>query len=80
MNPHQQNKLDIGVSTERLLRKETSLDNLEVALIGSYQKLSPDEQRLFRLYGKLPTKKDVLQNKLKVRVNFLSWQSQEANL
>ncbi|EDN04126.1 cAMP-regulated phosphoprotein family protein Igo1 [Histoplasma capsulatum] len=27
--------------------------------------LSPDEQRLFRLYGKMPTKKDLLQNKLK---------------
>lgn len=31
------------------------------------QTLSPDEQRLFRLYGKLPNKKDLLQNKLKVR-------------
>jgi len=30
------------------------------------QKLSPDEARLFRLYGKLPNKKDLLQNKLKV--------------
>jgi hypothetical protein len=30
------------------------------------QSLSPDEQRLLRLYGKMPTKKDVLQNKLKV--------------
>lgn len=30
------------------------------------QSLSPDEQRLFRLYGKLPNKKDLLQNKLKV--------------
>ncbi|KAL9115432.1 MAG: hypothetical protein Q9227_000753 [Pyrenula ochraceoflavens] len=27
--------------------------------------LSPDEQRLFRLYGRLPNKKDLLQNKLK---------------
>ncbi|GAB7348304.1 hypothetical protein MBLNU459_g6284t1 [Dothideomycetes sp. NU459] len=27
--------------------------------------LSPEEQRLFRLYGKLPGKKDLLQNKLK---------------
>ncbi|KAJ9642328.1 hypothetical protein H2199_004708 [Coniosporium tulheliwenetii] len=32
--------------------------------------LSPDEQRLFRLYGKLPNKKDVLQNKLKERKYF----------
>ena len=27
--------------------------------------MSPDEQRLLRLYGKMPTKKDLLQNKLK---------------
>lgn len=32
------------------------------------QKLSPEEARLFRLYGKLPNKKDLLQNKLKVRL------------
>jgi len=32
--------------------------------------LSPDEQRLFRLYGKLPTRKDLLQNKLKERKYF----------
>lgn len=29
------------------------------------QSLSPDEQRLFRLYGKLPTQKDMLTQKLK---------------
>ena len=28
--------------------------------------MSADEARLFRLYGKLPNKKDLLQNKLKV--------------
>ncbi|KAF1811119.1 Endosulfine-domain-containing protein [Eremomyces bilateralis CBS 781.70] len=32
--------------------------------------LSPEEQRLFRLYGKLPNKKDLLQNKLKERKYF----------
>lgn len=32
--------------------------------------LSPDEQRLFRLYGKLPNKKDLLKNKLKERKYF----------
>ncbi|KAI9697002.1 MAG: hypothetical protein M1836_004963 [Candelina mexicana] len=32
--------------------------------------LSEDEQRVFRLYGKLPTKKDLLQNKLKERKYF----------
>ncbi|RMJ28199.1 hypothetical protein PHISP_00902 [Aspergillus sp. HF37] len=45
MNPHQQNKVDVG-------------------------SLSPDEQRLLRLYGKMPNKKDVLQNKLKERKYF----------
>jgi hypothetical protein len=28
--------------------------------------MSPEEAKLFRLYGKLPNKKDLLQNKLKV--------------
>ncbi|KAF2100827.1 hypothetical protein NA57DRAFT_8601, partial [Rhizodiscina lignyota] len=32
--------------------------------------LSPEEQRLFRLYGKLPNKTDLLQNKLKERKYF----------
>ncbi|MCJ1307381.1 hypothetical protein MMC25_001027 [Agyrium rufum] len=32
--------------------------------------LSPDEQRVFRMYGKLPTTKDLLQNKLKERKYF----------
>lgn len=35
-------------------------------LLTRFQSLSPEEQRLFRLYGKMPNKKDVLQNKLKV--------------
>lgn len=32
--------------------------------------LSPEEQRLFRLYGKLPNRNDLLQNKLKERKYF----------
>ncbi|KAI9829027.1 MAG: hypothetical protein M1832_000050 [Thelocarpon impressellum] len=32
--------------------------------------LSEEEQKLFRLYGKLPNKKDLLQNKLKERKYF----------
>ncbi|KAJ5587920.1 camp-regulated phosphoprotein/endosulfine conserved region-domain-containing protein [Penicillium hispanicum] len=32
--------------------------------------LTPEEQRLLRLYGKMPTKKDLLQNKLKERKYF----------
>lgn len=32
--------------------------------------MTADEQKLFRLYGKLPNKKDLLQNKLKERKYF----------
>ncbi|KAK4692916.1 hypothetical protein P7C71_g4385, partial [Lecanoromycetidae sp. Uapishka_2] len=32
--------------------------------------LNEEEQKLFRLYGKLPSKKDILQNKLKERKYF----------
>jgi hypothetical protein len=32
--------------------------------------MTADEQRLFRLYGKLPNRKDLLQNKLKVNPPF----------
>lgn len=32
--------------------------------------MTADEQRLFRLYGKLPNRKDLLQNKLKERKYF----------
>jgi hypothetical protein len=31
--------------------------------------MTPEEQKLFRLYGKMPNKKDLLQNKLKVSWN-----------
>lgn len=31
------------------------------------QSLSEEEQKLFRLYGKLPNRKDIVGNKLKVR-------------
>lgn len=31
------------------------------------QSLNEEEQKLFRLYGKLPNKKDILQKKLEVR-------------
>lgn len=33
--------------------------------------MSADEAKLFRLYGKLPNKKDLLQNKLKVRLRLI---------
>lgn len=39
-------------------------------LTSSHQSLSPDEQRLFRLYGKLPSKSDHLAKHLKERKYF----------
>lgn len=32
------------------------------------QSLSEEEQKVFRLYGKLPDRRDLLENKLKVRL------------
>jgi hypothetical protein len=40
------------------------------ANIPPNQSLTEEEQKLFRLYGKLPNKKDLLQNKLKERKYF----------
>ncbi|OKL60288.1 hypothetical protein UA08_04311 [Talaromyces atroroseus] len=67
MNPHQQNKVDIGVSFPPASSLET---NVTESITDTKQSLSPDEQRLLRLYGKVPTKKDLLQNKLKERKYF----------
>lgn len=44
--------------------------NREQAKLIAGQQLSEEEQKLFRLYGKLPNKKDLLQNKLKERKYF----------
>ena len=57
MNPHQKNKIDISVRDNPRTRR---------SMLTRFQSLTADEQRLFRLYGKLPNKKDLLQNKLKV--------------
>lgn len=46
-----------------------TLDQYNAAIVGKadpIQSLSPEEQRLFRMYGKLPNKQDLLKNKLKV--------------
>lgn len=59
MNPHQKNKIDISVYFYH-----SSI--LQQLLMFTQQSFSADEQRLFRMYGKLPNKKDLLQNKLKV--------------
>jgi len=63
MNPHQNNKVDINV-------RSPSVAICTSRLIISPQAMSPDEQRLFRMYGKLPDKKNLLQNKLKVQLSF----------
>jgi protein tyrosine/serine phosphatase len=61
MNPHQQNKVDVSV------RHNTPCTFLESSAANMVvQKMSEQEAKLFRLYGKLPNKKDLLQNKLKV--------------
>ena len=59
MNPHQKNKVDISVSS--IVAHEISM-----SLMRNPQSMTEEEQKLFRLYGKLPNKKDLLQNKLKV--------------
>lgn len=75
MNPHQQNKVDISVSSlpfrHHLTRTFQFLWTRSLVAKPWLQSLSPDEQRLLRLYGKVPTKKDLLQNKLKVRLSLL---------
>jgi len=59
MNPHQKNKVDVNVRKRHMNGKQDDP-------LTQQQALSPDEQRLFRMYGKLPDKKNLLQHKLKV--------------
>lgn len=70
MNPHQRNKVDISVSTsDSPLYHVSRLGgpvNMIILTLGHLKSLNEEEQKLFRLYGKLPNKKDLLQNKLKV--------------
>ena len=42
--------------------------NAIILTLGHMESLNEEEQKVFRLYGKLPNKKDLLQNKLKVRL------------
>lgn len=53
-----------------LFRKAADMNPLQQKQKVDISSLSADEQRLFRLYGKLPNKKDLLQNKLKERKYF----------
>src|ERR1700722_4365826 len=69
MNPHQ-NKVDISASNllpSTFLHLASFLRSLTKHNMKS---LSPDEQRLFRLYGKLPSKSDHLAKHLKERKYF----------
>lgn len=71
MNPHQKNKVDINVSSPLpppiLLLSPLALQQANRL---SSQSLSPEEQRLFRLYGKLPSRSDHLAKHLKERKYF----------
>lgn len=75
MNPHQKNKIDVSVSTR--LPRSTALLNwtTQGTFIDSLscrckQALSPEEQRLFRLYGKLPNRTDHLRKTFQERKYF----------
>ena len=65
MNPHQKNKVDVSVRSPPK-KPSMSIYDGEHSNCGLHQSLNEEEQKLFRLYGKLPNKKDLLQNKLKV--------------
>ena len=65
LNPHQKNKVDVSVSHDREC-------NFRLSATNFMQSLTEEEQKLFRLYGKLPNKKDLLQNKLQVALYICS--------
>ena len=84
MNPHQRNKIDISVSSPRdplgFQVASSHGDRKTDVALRTPQKLSEEEQKIFRLYGKMPNTKDLLQNKFKVRplhsntmIAFLPW-------
>ena len=72
LNPHKQNKVDVSV------RLTPSLPNMVPdiliplcqSLTPFWQSLTEEEQKLFRLYGKLPNKKDLFSKKLQERKYF----------
>lgn len=67
MNPHQKNKVDVKVRTRR--RAGTAAFPLPDGRRPA-QSLSPEEQHLFRLYGKLPSRSDHFAKHLKDRKYF----------
>ena len=69
LNPHKKNKVDVAVSDLQI--SYPSIQSQDLMLMWTIiQSLSPDEQRLFRLYGKLPSKSDHLAKHLKERKYF----------
>ncbi|KAL8418555.1 hypothetical protein RB594_001956 [Gaeumannomyces avenae] len=70
MNPHQKNKIDINPMRHDP-RSPNPAANHDASLCSTTtQSLSPEEQRLFRLYGKLPSKSDHFAKHLKERKYF----------
>ena len=65
MLPAQRNKIDISVSVVKTMGE--SVPRAPLTTLSHPQSLSEEEQKMFRLYGKLPNRKDLLTNKLKVR-------------
>jgi hypothetical protein len=77
MNPHQKNKVDVSVRTAALINlaipiphSHSQQQNQPWLTTPTKQSLTEEEQKLFRLYGKLPSKKDLVQRQLKERKYF----------
>lgn len=66
MLPAKRNKIDISVSIPSSGPSDSSADI-------RYQAMSEEEQKLFRLYGKLPTHKNTLMKMQKVRAKAEFW-------
>jgi len=62
--------LDVDLCSPHDNNKITTMNPLLNKQKVDVSSLTPDEQRLFRLYGKLPNTKDLLKNKLKERKYF----------
>lgn len=69
MNPHQAKKIDVKVRPQPPSILSSPCPN-HPKLTHSPQSLSPEEQRLFRLYGKLPSRSDHFAKHLKERKYF----------
>jgi hypothetical protein len=57
MLPFKRNKIDISVSIDASCHSHPIVLTMTITTV---QKMSEEEQKLFRLYGKLPTHKNVL--------------------